>query len=56
MTLNELIKLIPIDHRDSELLIRHPVSKKQYQIEMGYVRDYGLDSSKIMLDVGKEKK
>ena len=49
MTLNELIKLVPVDHHDCQLIVY--VGNKRFKLEFSYIYHYGMYDSKIVLGV-----
>jgi hypothetical protein len=49
MTLNELIKLVPVDHHDSPLIVY--VGNKRFKLEFSYIYHFGLDNSRIVFGV-----
>jgi hypothetical protein len=49
MTLNDLIKLVPEDHKDRELLVY--VGNKRFKLEFAYIYHFQLDDAKIVMGV-----
>ena len=62
MTLNELIKKIPIDHHDSQLVVEFKVinwsrneTVELRPLEFHHIDQYGMDTSKIVLKLEKDR-